>query len=105
MFWRGLFLYFLNLKYNETMMYYVYLLKDRFGKIYIGHTNNLKRKLQEHAKGRSKYLRLRRPVKLIYYEAYLSAEDARERERSLKNYGSVLSGLRSRLKNSLKSAK
>jgi len=36
---------------------------------------------------------------------YLSAEDAKERERSLKNYGSVLSGLKSRLKNSLKPIK
>jgi putative endonuclease len=83
-------------------MYYVYLLKDRFGKIYIGYTNNLKRRLIEHARGKSNYLRMRRPVKLIYYEAYLSFKDAKEREKSLKNYGSVLSGLKSRLKNSLK---
>ena len=83
-------------------MYYVYFLKDKFGKIYIGRTNNLKRRLIEHARGKSNYLRLRRPVKLIYYEAYLSFKDAEAREKSLKNYGSVLSGLKSRLKNSLK---
>jgi putative endonuclease len=99
MLWRGNFLYIIS-----SMMYYVYLLKDCFGKIYIGYTNNLKRRLIEHARGYSKYLKLRRPVKLIYYEAYLSAEDAKEREKSLKNYGSVLSGLKSRLKNSLEIA-
>jgi putative endonuclease len=81
-------------------MYYVYLLKDRLGKIYIGYTNNLKRRLIEHARGKSKYLKLRRPVRLVYYEAYLSPQDAKEREKSLKNYGSVLSGLKQRLKNS-----
>jgi putative endonuclease len=83
-------------------MYYVYLLKDRFGKIYIGYTNNLKRRLIEHAKGKSNYLKLRRPVKLIYYEAYLSSRDAKKRERSLKNYGSVFTGLKRRLQESLK---
>lgn len=85
-------------------MYYVYLLKDRFGKIYIGQTNNLKRRLIEHARGKSNYLRLRRPVKLIYYEAYLSREDAEVREKSLKNYGSVLKGLKRRIGNSLRKA-
>lgn len=85
-------------------MYYVYLLKDRFGKIYIGRTNNLKRRLTEHIKGKSGYTKLRRPLKLIYYEAYLTNEDAIKREKSLKNYGSVLAGLKSRLKYTLKVA-
>jgi putative endonuclease len=63
-------------------MYYVYLLKDKFGKIYIGYTNNLKRRLKDLARGRSKYLKSRRPIKLIYYEAYLSAEDAKKGEKN-----------------------
>jgi putative endonuclease len=87
------------------MMHYVYLLKDRLGKLYIGYTSNLKRRLQEHARGRSKYLFLRRPVRLIYYEAYLSKIDAKERERKLKEFKNIYSGLKSRLKNSLRSAK
>ncbi len=82
-------------------MFYVYLLKDKYGKIYIGYTSNLKHRLQVHARGYTPYLKLRRPVKLIYYEAYLSKEDARAREKSLKNYGSVLAGLKRRIKNSL----
>jgi putative endonuclease len=83
-------------------MYYVYLLKDRFGKLYIGYTSNLKKRLQEHAKGKSKYLFLRRPVKLIYYEAYLSKIDAKEREKKLKKFKNIYSGLKARIKNSLK---
>jgi len=87
------------------MMYYVYLLKDRFGKLYIGFTSNLKRRLKEHASGKSKYLSLRRPIKLIYYEAYLSKLDAKERERKLKKFKNIYAGLKSRLKNSLKMSK
>jgi putative endonuclease len=83
-------------------MYYVYLLKDRFGKLYIGYTSNLKKRLQEHAKGKSKYLFLRRPVKLIYYEAYLSKIDAKEREKKLKKFKNIYSGLKAKIKNSLK---
>ena len=81
-------------------MYYVYILQDRHGKIYIGYSADLKKRLQDHLKGRSCYLRNKRPVKLIYYEAYLSRKDARAREKSLKNYGSVLAGLKLRIKNS-----
>jgi len=74
-------------------MYYVYLLIDRYGNFYIGYTNNLKRRLKEHAKGKSNYLRKRRPIKLIYYEAFLSKVDARKRELTLKKiwkyFGSI----------------
>jgi len=78
-------------------MYYVYLLKDRFDKIYIGYTSDLKRRLQRHARGYTPYLKMKRPVRLVYYEAYLSEKDAKAREKSLKNYGSVLSGLKQRI--------
>lgn len=84
------------------MMYYVYLIKDRYGHFYIGYTSDLKKRLQTHARGHTSYLKERRPIKLIYYEAYLSKKDARIRERSLKNYGSVFSGLKQRTKNSLR---
>lgn len=82
-------------------MYYVYILRDRFGKIYIGYTSNLKERLQKHNRGHTSYLKSKRPVQLVYYEAYLSKTDAQTREKSLKNYGSVLKGLKERIKNSL----
>lgn len=82
-------------------MFYVYLIQDRYRKLYIGYTSNLKERLQKHARGYTSYLKTRRPVKLIYYEAYLSKKDAMMREKSLKNYGSVLAGLKRRVKNSL----
>ena len=83
-------------------MFYVYLLRDRCGKSYIGYTSNLKQRLQAHARGSSSYLKERRPIKLIYYEAYLSEKDARAREKSLKNYGNVLNGLKHRIQDSFK---
>ena len=85
------------------MMYYVYVLRDRYDKMYIGYTSNLKKRLETHARGHTSYLKLRRPIKLIYYEAYLSKKDAMLREKSLKNYSSVYSGLKQRIKNSLTS--
>ena len=84
-------------------MYYVYVLRDRYDKMYIGYTSNLKKRLETHARGHTSYLKLRRPIKLIYYEAYLSKKDAMLREKSLKNYSSVYSGLKQRIKNSLTS--
>lgn len=54
-------------------MFYIYLLKKFQSKyIYIGFTDNLQRRMKEHKKDKSNY-------KLIYYEAYLSEKDARER--------------------------
>ncbi len=83
-------------------MFYIYLVKDRYGKIYIGYTSNLKERLKRHAKGYTSYLQNKRPIRLIYYEAYLSKEDAMAREKSLKNYGSVLKGLKQRIDRSLR---
>ena len=40
--------------------------------------------------------------RLIYYEAYLSREDAVKREQMLKHYGSAKQGLLKRLEGSLK---
>jgi putative endonuclease len=66
-------------------MYYVYVLKSKKdGKLYIGLTNDLKKRLREHNKGLTLSTRYRRPLSLIYYEAYLSPKDARIRGQKLK---------------------
>ena len=76
-------------------MYYVYVLKkNQSSFIYIGYTNNLDRRLEEHKQGKKDYT-------LSYYEAYTSEKDARQREKKLKSYGSSLGHLRKRIKNSL----
>ena len=78
-------------------MFYVYLLKSpRTGQIYVGFTEDLKRRFAEHEKlpGHKGWM-------LIYYEAYRDREDAVQRERKLKSYGSSLQRLKTRLKRSL----
>lgn len=69
--------------------YYVYiLLSQRDNKFYIGLTTNLKKRLQEHARGDVRSTRKRRYLKLIHYEYFISKKDAEAREKFLKSgYG------------------
>jgi predicted GIY-YIG superfamily endonuclease len=41
------------------------------------------------------------PIELVYYEAYKSKEDAKNREKQLKRYGNALLFLKKRTKNCL----
>jgi putative endonuclease len=84
-------------------MYYVYILKSkRDGKCYFGSTINLKQRFKLHNDGRVFSTRYRRPLKLVYYEAYLSEKDARKREQMLKNYGQGITNIYKRIENSLR---
>ncbi len=66
-------------------MYYTYILQSKKdGYIYIGHTDDLKRRFLEHQSGRVESTAPRRPFELIYYEACLERDDAITRERNLK---------------------
>ncbi len=61
--------------------FYTYVLrseKDR--KFYIGYTSDLKRRLQEHQRGKNVSTAKRLPIELVFYEAFRSQEDARRRE-------------------------
>lgn len=64
-------------------MYYVYILRGP-KQLYIGSTDNLKRRFAEHQAGKSFATRNRGPWKLIYYEASESKLDALHREKYLK---------------------
>lgn len=83
-------------------MFYVYILKSKKdGKCYIGSTNDLKRRIKEHNNGKIFSTQNRKPLILIYYEAYRSEKDARIREQKLKNYGQGITNLYKRISNSL----
>lgn len=74
-------------------MYYVYIIRNRIRKeIYIGYTDDLKRRFKEHKE---------KDPEIVYYEAYRSEKDARNRERKLKQRGQAIRHLKARLKNSL----
>ena len=67
------------------MFFYTYVLKSiKDSKLYIGYTNNLKRRVEEHKKGKSFATSFRLPFKLIYYESCLNEQDAKRREHYLK---------------------
>lgn len=84
-------------------MFYVYILKSKKdGDLYTGSTNDLKRRFSEHNRGLCRATKNRVPFLLIYYEAYTSEKDAREREHNLKLRANALNQLKRRIKNSLK---
>lgn len=58
-------------------MFFTYVLPSVHNRYnYVGYTNNLKRRLEDHI--------IRAPLKLIYFEACLNHMDARCRENYLK---------------------
>ncbi|MFH1656226.1 MAG: GIY-YIG nuclease family protein [Candidatus Nealsonbacteria bacterium] len=66
-------------------MYYVYVLKSlKDNKLYIGHTNDLRKRFKEHNTGLVNATKSRKPLKLLYYEACNILEDAIKREKSFK---------------------
>ena len=70
---------------TSRMFFFVYALESsKDGNLYIGFTNNLKRRLEEHKKGLSFSTKFRLPFKLIYFEGCLHEGDARRREKYLK---------------------
>lgn len=79
-------------------MFFVYILRSlKDKKLYFGFTNDLKRRIEEHNSGKSPATRPRMPLKLMYYEAYTSEEDAKRREHSLKLNGRARAQLKARL--------
>lgn len=56
------------------------------GNIYVGFTKNLKLRLEQHNKGSVRSTKIRRPLKLIYFECCLDQADATHREKYFKTY-------------------
>jgi len=84
-------------------MFYIYFIKSKKDEeLYIGYTNDLKRRLLEHNKGSNRSTKLRVPFELIYYESYRSEDDARHREHNLKLRANAFNQLKMRLSKSLK---
>lgn len=83
-------------------MFYFYILRSLKDKnLYFGYTDDLKERLKDHNSGRVTSTKNRRPLEVIYYEAYKSEKDARERERQIKRRAKAHISLKRRLKDSL----
>lgn len=66
-------------------MFYVYVLqslKDR--QLYVGYSENVHKRFEEHQSGKVKSTASRRPFRLIFFEAYTHSVDAKRREDYLK---------------------
>jgi putative endonuclease len=70
-------------------MFFVYVLKSQIdGTTYIGCTEFLEKRIKEHNQGKTKSIKHKIPLDLVYYEAYLTKEQARKREIELKKNSS-----------------
>ncbi len=68
-------------------MYFVYILRSHLDKkLYTGYSSNLKQRLSQHQDGEVVSTRNRRPLELIYYEAYYRKELALRREKFLLHF-------------------
>ena len=67
------------------MPFYCYILRCGDQRCYVGASQDLSRRLADHTAGRVPATHQRRPVQLVYYEVFATAEAAYRRERSLKN--------------------
>ena len=70
-------------------MFYFYIVRCSDNSLYCGQTNNLERRIKEHNfdKNKSaKYLRAKKPVKLVYSEEYPTLQLAMKREWDVKNW-------------------
>lgn len=66
-------------------MHYTYvLLSEADRRLYIGYTGDLKARFACHAQGLVRATACRRPLRLVFYEAYVSKYDALRREGYLK---------------------
>jgi predicted GIY-YIG superfamily endonuclease len=70
-------------------MFYVYILQSsKSGILYYGYTENLRRRLQEHNSGKTKFTKGHLPWKLVWYCAFENKKRAEGFELYLKS-GSV----------------
>ena len=70
------------------MAFYVYILKCADGSYYTGHTDDLEKRIAEHAGGSipSCYTYERRPVQLVFNQSFCSRADALAAERQIKGW-------------------
>lgn len=67
-------------------MYYVYAIKSlEKNYIYVGLTNNIDRRFNQHNNGKEKTTNFYKPFVLIYQEKFKTRTDARRKEKYLKS--------------------
>lgn len=67
-------------------MFVVYILVNNRGRYYIGQTNNLKKRVFQHNNNNLGYTKIGRPWRLVYFEYFVTRNEAIIRESQLKSY-------------------
>jgi len=62
-------------------MFYTYILKLSNNTYYAGFSENLKQRISEHQNGQVSHTKNLRPIKLVYYSAFLSKKKALDFEK------------------------
>jgi putative endonuclease len=67
-------------------MYWIYVLKaEKYNKSYVGYTDNVSRRLEQHNHGQSNFSKRFLPWKLIHSESFETQVEALTREKFLKS--------------------
>ena len=83
---RGKSLWRIELVYNPFMCY-VYMIKNDFGKLYVGVTQNLQDRLNYHnAKQGAKFTKGKSKFRIVFSEEYTTLTDTRQREVQIKKW-------------------
>ena len=70
----------------DAIMFFVYAISSlNRNYIYVGLTNNITRRIEEHQRGSNRTTKAYRPFKLILLEEYKTRVEARKREKYLKS--------------------
>ena len=88
---------------ENWIMFYVYALSSSKNKdLYIGYSQDLRKRFSEHNNGLVKATKGYRPWKLVYYEAYVAKLDATRREIQFKKNHRAKEDLSKQIQHSLK---
>ncbi len=69
------------------MMYFTYVLySPQYDRIYIGHTDNMEKRLERHNLGLVTSTKAYRPWELIHTERFSTRQEAMKREKELKSH-------------------
>lgn len=73
---------------STLFMFLVYILECSDKSLYVGCTNNLEKRLEQHnnSKQGAHYTKIRRPVILKYKEEFATLKEARRREAEIKGW-------------------
>ncbi len=66
-------------------MYYMYILRsEESANYYVGYSADLRKRVEQHKNQQTRFGKQHKKLDLIYYEAYLTEQQARAREAKLK---------------------